>query len=436
MAGHEINFDGIVGPTHNYAGLSFGNVASMSHKRSVSSPKQAALQGLAKMKFLHDLGVRQAVLPPQERPHLPTLRRLGFTGTDTDVLAKVRRDEPTLLAAVSSASSMWAANAATVSPSRDTSDGRVHFTPANLISNLHRSIEPATTARILRAIFADETRFAHHDPLPATAAFADEGAANHTRLISRETDAAIEFFTYGTHESAGPKKFPARQSLHACRAIARMHQLGPTGALFVRQNPDAIDSGAFHNDVVAVGHQSVLLYHALAWANAEAHLNALRQAIPDLRAIEIPEARLPLSDAIASYLFNSQLITLPTGQIALVAPVEARDNTNAAVVLRDLPGIDAIHFVDVRQSMHNGGGPACLRLRVTLTDEELAATHPSVLFTDALHGQLKSWIEKHYRDELKADDLADPSLLNESRSALDDLTRILRLPPIYDFQRS
>src|SRR3954449_10665729 len=101
MTEHEVNFDGIVGPTHNYAGLSFGNVASMSHRRAVSSPKQAALQGLAKMKFLHGLGVMQAVLPPHERPHLPTLRRLGFTGDDADILAKVVREDPTLLAAVS-----------------------------------------------------------------------------------------------------------------------------------------------------------------------------------------------------------------------------------------------------------------------------------------------------------------------------------------------
>ena len=26
---YEVNFDGLVGPTHNYAGLSYGNVASL-----------------------------------------------------------------------------------------------------------------------------------------------------------------------------------------------------------------------------------------------------------------------------------------------------------------------------------------------------------------------------------------------------------------------
>src|SRR5687768_11173563 len=181
MKAYEVNFDGLVGPTHNYAGLSYGNVASMSHKRSVSSPRQAALQGLAKMKFLADLGVKQAVLPPHPRPDIAALRRIGFTGSDADVLAKVQREDPVLLAAVSSSSSMWAANAATVSPSADTSDGRMHFTPANLVSLFHRSLEAPTTAAVLRAIFNDEKHFAHHPPLPATMHFSDEGAANHTR---------------------------------------------------------------------------------------------------------------------------------------------------------------------------------------------------------------------------------------------------------------
>ena len=48
----EFNFDGLVGPSHNYAGLSFGNVASFSNVKSASNPKQAALQGLAKMRAL------------------------------------------------------------------------------------------------------------------------------------------------------------------------------------------------------------------------------------------------------------------------------------------------------------------------------------------------------------------------------------------------
>src|SRR3954468_21899022 len=185
---HEVNFDGLVGPTHNYAGLSYGNVASMKNRATVSNPRDAALQGLAKMKFLHDLGVRQAVLPPHERPHMPTLRRLGFTGSDADILRKLHKEDPMLLAAVSSSSAMWTANAATVSPSADCADGRVHFTPANLLTQFHRSLEPETTSAILKAIFADAAHFAHHPPLPASNHFADEGAANHMRLSSASGD--------------------------------------------------------------------------------------------------------------------------------------------------------------------------------------------------------------------------------------------------------
>ncbi|TWY25023.1 N-succinylarginine dihydrolase, partial [Serratia marcescens] len=131
MSGYEVNFDGLVGPTHHYAGLSFGNEASTQHQNSVSNPKLAAKQGLLKMKALADLGFQQGVLPPQERPHLPMLRRLGFSGSDEAVLAQAMRQSPRLLSALSSASCMWTANAATVSPSADSADGKVHFTAAN-----------------------------------------------------------------------------------------------------------------------------------------------------------------------------------------------------------------------------------------------------------------------------------------------------------------
>ena len=197
LTAHEVNFDGIIGPTHNYAGLSFGNLASQKHGHTTSNPREAALQGLAKMKFLADLGVKQAVLPPQRRPDLGMLRRLGFGGSDADVLWNAWKQEPRLLAAAYSASSMWAANAATITPSMDAADGRLHFTPANLVTNFHRSIESFATGATLKAIFADKTAFVHHDPLPASSFLADEGAANHTRLCSTHGTAGIELFVYG-----------------------------------------------------------------------------------------------------------------------------------------------------------------------------------------------------------------------------------------------
>src|SRR5439155_14630490 len=138
-AARELNFDGLVGPSHNYGGLSFGNVASSQHEGESSNPRQAALQGLGKMRALYELGVPQGLFPPHMRPELSLARRLGFRGDDAQVLRDLGREMPLLLAACYSASSMWTANAATVSPSADSADGRVHFTTANLQNRIHRS---------------------------------------------------------------------------------------------------------------------------------------------------------------------------------------------------------------------------------------------------------------------------------------------------------
>ncbi|MAE67356.1 MAG: N-succinylarginine dihydrolase [Phycisphaeraceae bacterium] len=438
MPAREFNFDGLVGPTHNYAGLALGNLASQAHRHETSSPKAAALQGLAKMKHLRDLGVCQAVLPPQERPHLATLRRIGFTGTDAEVLSRAHREAPHLLAACASASCMWAANAATVSPSADTKDGRVHFTAANLVHHLHRSIEANDTARVLRRIFADPGRFAHHDPLPSTGQLADEGAANHLRLCATHGAPGIELFVHG----APSKVHRARQQRRASETVARLHGLDPQRTFFVEQAPEAIDAGAFHNDVVSVANQNVLFGHAAAFAEGWSHLRAILQPFNvDLQLIRIDPDRLSLEDAVATYLFNSQIVTIERGAdaaMALVCPTECREHGAVRRVIDALTSgpspIHEAHFVDTRQSMRNGGGPACLRLRVVLTDDELAATHAGVLLTDDLYGRLVAWVNRHYRDTLGPDDLADPRLLDESRAALDDLSRLLALEGIYAFQ--
>ncbi|MEM7457126.1 MAG: N-succinylarginine dihydrolase, partial [Planctomycetota bacterium] len=197
MSAREFNFDGLVGPTHNYSGLSYGNVASTLHGSSVSSPRAAALQGLEKMRTVAEMGIGQAVLPPVHRPRLEFLRQSGFQGTAAEIIAQAFREEPVLLAAAYSASSMWTANAATVSPSADCSDGRLHLSPANLSSTLHRSLEPPSTTTILRSIFNSKEHFVVHDPLLATTALADEGAANHTRLAPEHDGIGIETFVYG-----------------------------------------------------------------------------------------------------------------------------------------------------------------------------------------------------------------------------------------------
>jgi len=440
----EANFDGLVGPTHNYAGLALGNMASAKNAEQPSTPREAALQGLAKMKALAAMGMTQGVLPPQERPHIPTLKKLGFSGRDGEVLARVHRDAPALLAAMSSASSMWTANAATVSPSPDTSDGRVHFTPANLATHLHRAIEPETTSRALQAVFRSEKHFVHHAPLPATPQMGDEGAANHTRLCAHYGDPGLELFVYGQGGETEPKplKFPARQTRAAGEAVMRLHGLDPSACHHAQQKPEVIDAGVFHNDVIAVGNREVLLHHEQAFADTKAVHDWLRKRLRGTTPIfvQLSEHEMSVADAVGSYLFNSQLICTPDQKMWLVCAHECRDNEKvwAAIqrIIEDPENpIAGVHVFDLRQSMRNGGGPACLRLRVVLTAQEREAVNPKVWISDILHARLEAWVRKHYRDRLVLADLADPSLLEESRTALDELTQILGLGSLYDFQR-
>jgi succinylarginine dihydrolase len=444
----EVNFDGLVGPTHNYSGLALGNVASMTHGGLVANPREAALQGLAKMKALMEAGYAQGVLPPQQRPDLGALRALGFSGSDERVLARAAGEAPQILRAVCSASSMWTANAATVTPSVDAPDGRAHFTPANLQSSFHRFLEPATTARVLAAIFRDEAHFAHHPVLPATPAFSDEGAANHTRLAGDHGEPGVHLFVYGreafgwgTGEGVMPRRFPARQTLEASQAVARQHGLSERQAVFAQQHPEAIDAGVFHNDVIAVGNGPVLLYHEMAFLDEAATLEALRERMAaPLIPVRIPGEAVSLEDAVASYLFNSQLLSNPDGSMTLVVPGECQERESVWRTIQDhlLAGQNPIGEVvvkDVKQSMRNGGGPACLRLRVVLGEAERRALSGRVLLDAPLYAELTAWVERHYRDRLAPEDLADPRLAEESLAALDELTRILAIGSVYPFQR-
>src|SRR3954447_22212710 len=182
----EINFDGIIGPSHNYSGLSLGNLASATNKGLVSHPRAAALQGLAKMRHNVRLGLTQGLLLPHRRPDRAWLAELGTRLEDVP---------DSLRPAAFSASAMWAANAATVSPAPDTADGRCHLTVANLRTMAHRSHEWPETLAQLRLAFADERRFAVHAPVPAT--FGNEGAANHMRLAFTHDSPGLELFVYG-----------------------------------------------------------------------------------------------------------------------------------------------------------------------------------------------------------------------------------------------
>lgn len=416
MKEFEVNFDGLVGPTHNYAGLSFGNVASTKHKNLLANPKEAALQGLEKMIALHRLGIKQGVFPPHERPYAPLLRRLGYQEV---------HDVPSdLLAAASSSAAMWTANAATVCPSSDSQDGKVHFTPANLCTNIHRLIETTTTSEILKKAFPFAT---HHEPLPSTPVFSDEGAANHTRFSG-----GLQLFVYGKNEAT--RKFPARQSLEASKAIARLHRLNPQKTLFAEQHPEAIDAGVFHNDVISVGFENIFFYHERAFLHTEPTLLELKSHLPNLIDIRVNEHDLSLEKAVNSYLFNSQIVKDKNENLLLIAPIECQNDPEISSFLKNTP-FDAIHYFDLKQSMQNGGGPACLRLRVLLNEKEIEKTHQKLLLTEELYEKLKKWIHAHYRDSLIQEDLKDPQLLKESKTALDELTKLLELGSLYDFQK-
>lgn len=436
----EYDFDGLVGPSHNYAGLSRGNLASTENRGRVSNPRAAAKQGLEKMAHLYTLGVGQALLPPHPRPDTDTLRLCGFSGSDEDVVRKAQQEAPELLARVTSASAMWTANAATIAPSSDTLDGRVHVVPANLVAMFHRSIEAATTKRVLRAIFADERHFQVHAPLPAHPSLGDEGAANHTRLHSGNR--TVHLFGWGRAEgeTSVPTIHPARQSLLASQAVARLLQLQPGLATFFQQDARGIDQGAFHSDVLLVGNGDFLMLHELAARDVDDLLRGLGQALGSgFRAILATNQELPVRDAVANYPFNSQVVTLPDRTMRVIAPVESRDCDSTRrflerVVNEDNP-VTAVDYLDVRQSMSNGGGPACLRLRVVLTGQERAAIKTNVFVNHALLRSLEAWIDTHYRDRVSFDDLCDPAFLRDGKTALDELTELLGLGSVYEFQR-
>ncbi|MFL6728571.1 MAG: N-succinylarginine dihydrolase [Sphingomicrobium sp.] len=408
----EINFDGIIGPSHNYAGLSLGNLASQRNAGDVSQPRAAALQGVDKMRANLALGLAQGILLPHPRPNRAWLGELGTTIEDA---------EPVLAANAMSASAMWAANAATVSPAPDSADGRCHLTVANLRTMPHRSHEwPATLAQLRLAFAADA--FAVHDPVPP--AFGDEGAANHMRLAAAHGEPGVEVFVYGV--SGGP--FPARQHLEASKAVARLHRLDPERTIFVQQSEDAIAAGAFHNDVVAVANERVLFAHEQAFADKGPLIAACERLVPGFEFVEVSAADVPLADAVGSYLFNAQLVTPPDGQTTLVAPTECRDTPTVWRWLeRHIAGngpIRRVEIVDVRQSMANGGGPACLRLRVVA---DPATVDPRFLVDDSKLDRIAEAVRRHWPVEIANADLQSAALISDVEGARASLLEALDL---------
>ncbi len=416
MALVEINFDGIIGPSHNYAGLSLGNIASSSNAGAASQPRAAALQGVEKMRANLRLGLAQGFFMPLDRPN-----NAWLAGLATDMVGA----EPHIRAAAFSASAMWAANAATVSPAPDTADGRCHLSAANLLTMAHRSHEWHGTLAQLKIAFADEQHFAVHPAVPPP--YGDEGAANFMRLCPSHGDAGIEIFVYG--KAGGP--FPARQHIESSKAIARAHRLDPANTLFVQQSEIAIAAGAFHNDVVAVANERVLFTHEQAFENPQETYAQIKALMPEAEIVVVPANRVSLADAIQSYLFNAQLVTLPDGNMALILPSEAQANSNVWGWLSEMVAgngpIRELVPVDVRQSMANGGGPACLRLRVVA---DPATVDRRFIADEAKLDRIAAVIAEHWPESISPDQLGDPALVEQVQTAREALLVACGLPEL------
>ncbi len=441
----EINIDGMVGPTHHFGGLGVGNLASQAHHGHVSNPCEAALQGLSKMCRLADLGIPQFFLPPSPRPNLNWLSQLGFQGSPQDQIKRALDEAPSILSAAYSSAFMWTANAATVSASPDCSDGLTHVTVANLCSNLHRSQEALERLATLREFFSSVPKVRLHGPLPSSTPLRDEGAANHMRLWGESNESGVNVFVFSEDSGDGTsQKFPSRQSKHASQAIARQHCLLPENTFMLRQHPQAIEAGVFHNDVIATSNMNLLIHHEYAFKDAESELERLEKTFPrvtrySLNRLMVSNTQLPLSQAVASYLFNSQIV-IPTagrksrqeGGMVILCPHQCREIESARRLVESWVTdpqnpIQHVEYVTLAQSMAGGGGPACLRLRASLDDEQIREIPRSFWLTPERIDWLRSWIIQYYPRELSMSDLARQEFSQHALNAVDVLYREMNL---------
>lgn len=418
----EVIFIGLSGTTHHYGGLSSDNVASDTNRGSESSPRQAALQVIAMARYLHSLGIIVGILPPQLRPYLPVLQENGFNAQNAP-LEKLEQ--------ASSSSFMWAANAATVTSPLDSLGHNLHLTVANLHTNPHRRIEAEPTYNILSQIFRHVPNAVVHQPLNAMKGFLDEGAANHMLLSSSHSEIGLNVFVYG-----------GRQNIEASEVIAKTHNIPLSQTLFLQQNPETISKGVFHNDVIAVSNENLLLVHARAYENGLADINRIEAAYnalhpeDNLQLIIINDKDLSVEEAVHSYFFNSQVVTKPSGKMVVIAPLELKNlyggkaaNLMEKICLSAENSIDEIEYLDLRQSMRNGGGPACLRLRIPMTEPQITALRENtgVLAHEPMLSVLEKLVENYYVESLMPEELRAPELYNNGKAFLSELSLLMKI---------
>lgn len=403
----EVNIDSLIGPTHHYGGLAYGNEASMNSKNLMSNPKKAALQGLDKMALLEKLGVHQLIIPPQIRPDVMSLRDLFIDGICKD---------QSLLSSIYSSSYMWMANAGHFTPGCDSLDKQAHFTVSNFASQCHRQFEIKGHQDILTSLFNDQVLM--HPPI--SSGFSDEGAANDIRLCSFDFKEAISLFVYGRNADDEITTFyPCRQTKEAYDVLCLTHRLQLDRVVFAKQHKEAINQGVFHNDVISVGHKNVFLCHEFAFENQDHVLEEVRGKFKKyvkeaLYLHVIPNSIITLKECVKSYLFNSQLVDSNEG-LVMIAPKQCEENSNIkiyidTVLLKETP-IKKCFYVDLQESMRNGGGPACLRLKVVLSNDEYKVILSKYQVTPKRLTEIKDIVSDLYPENVTVESFEDSVFL-------------------------
>ena len=330
-------------------------------------------------------------------------------------------------------------NAATFSPSIDSYDQNIHITPANLNSMFHRSIEHEFTKTQLELMFGGIAQV--HKPIKNISGYGDEGAANHLRVCAQHLMPGFQIFIYGSSAFESHQGIIARQAEEISQAVSTQHQLDPERVLFLKQNEQAINSGSFHNDIVSLANEEVFIFHQEAFADRvelERVLHHLKEHVKGFHPIEILSEDISLDDLVSSYLLNSQLITVDNNEMMMLLPEEVHNHPNCMRWLEEIKSsspIKHLEFVDIRQSMMNGGGPACLRFKAVVNNDEFDKLNEKFLLSPTKLMDLRALVSKHYRDKLYPEDLLDIKLIQESYTFLDELTQLLDLGDIYNFQR-
>jgi succinylarginine dihydrolase len=259
------------------------------------------------------------------------------------------------------------------------------------------------------------------DALPSSQPLRDEGAANHMRLCGsgNNRNRAVHVFVHepaSESDSLSPLRYVSRQSVVASHHVSRKLTLAEEKCVFIEQSQRAINAGVFHNDVIATSHGNLLLCHELAFTNTPQSIERMsekyRQVVGEELICEIvTESMLPIEESVRSYLFNSQILSKSDGSFHLLCPSECGESERVRTVIEgwlasESNPISSVETIGVQESMSNGGGPACLRLRLDVDEEQVSQLEPRWRFTPERHSEIARWIDNYYPARLCIDDLA------------------------------